>query len=829
MPLPAWQRWIWLVVLLGVAAATAVYYLPALGEGGRAVLYVGTEAVPVLGVLLSLALGRQARRGAWALIAVGLACVTAGDLFWFLITLGGQDAVSPSFADVLYLAEYPFLLLGALRLVHERPARTIVLDAILVVGAATVVAWEFLLRPLVGGPADSELATIVAAAYPIADLALAGVLTGIFFSTGLPSAAVRLLAAGFLVTFVADVLNLRLTLVGLVPDPSPLDAGWLVAMGLMAAAALHPSAAAKTHLMPETPRRWRVGHLALLTTAGLVVPFTLVALEMTGQDPDIPVLVTVWTVMVIVVAYRVAAITSELRGSEATLQTSERNYRTLFESNPQPMWVYDVATLRFLAVNELAVIRYGWTREEFLAMTIADIRPPEDVAVLLRNVAEEQDPIQSSGPWRHRHKDGSTIDVEITSHGLRWEGRDARLVLAMDITERLGLEQQLRQAQKMEAIGRLAGGVAHDFNNLLTAISGYAEVLRADLGEGDPRTADVVEILKAGKRAATLTRQLLAFSRRQVLRPQVMDLNAVVLDTKPMLARLIGEDIHVRTKVAPGPVLVRADPGQIMQVLMNLAVNARDAMPRGGSLSIETGAVSLDETFTRTHSGMRPGDHALLAVTDTGRGMTRETMDHVFEPFFTTKDVGQGTGLGLATVYGIVKQSGGSIWVYSEPGRGATFKIYLPRVTPSGDPSELDASTPVADHVVRTETILLVEDEAAVRGLVTRLLERAGYRALVAATPDEADAIAGAHPGIIDLLITDVVMPGRNGAELAAGLQGARPQMRTLFMSGYTQDAIVHDGVLDPGVAFIGKPFAQAEFLAKVREALDREPEATLR
>jgi two-component system cell cycle sensor histidine kinase/response regulator CckA len=378
----------------------------------------------------------------------------------------------------------------------------------------------------------------------------------------------------------------------------------------------------------------------------------------------------------------------------------------------------------------------------------------------------------------------------------------------------------------MEAIGRLAGGIAHDFNNLLTAISGYAEVLRDDLGPDDPRTADAVEITKASDRAASLTRQLLAFSRRQVLQPQVMDLNSVLMDVQPMLARLIGEDVRVRTRVAPDPVLVRADPGQITQVLMNLAVNARDAMPRGGTLSIETGSIRLDDAFTRTHPGMRPGAHALLTVTDTGRGMDRETMANLFEPFFTTKEVGQGTGLGLATVYGIVKQSGGSIWAYSEPGRGTTFKIYLPAAASADDLTEPAELPPAPDRAVRTETILLVEDEEAVRAFVTRLLDRAGYRALVAATPDEADAIAGAHPGRIDLLVTDVVMPGRNGAELAAGLQVGRPGMRTLFMSGYTEDAIVHDGVLDAGVAFIGKPFAQSAFLAKVRDTLDREPHA---
>ncbi len=816
-------------MLAGVGLASAVYYVPILGVSGRGFVLVVAEAVPVLGVLLSLTLRRPARREAWALIAAGLACAMAGDVARYAITLGGE-AQSPSVADVLFLAEYPFLMLGAIRLVRGWPARTVVLDAILVSGAVAVVGWEFLLRPMAGSVAGIALASVVAGAYPVADVVLAGVLTGIFFSTGLPSAALRLLASGFLLTFAADVIHLRMALVGTNADPSPLDAGALVAMGLMAAAALHPSAATEARVVPEDRRPWRLGHILLLSIAGLVVPLTLGALEMTGQDPDLPVLIAAWSVMVAIVTYRVAGITSELRASEQRLLVSESRYRGLFESNPQPMWVYDVATLRFLAVNELAVARYGWTRPEFLAMTIAEVRPSEDVPALLENIASTREAIQTSGPWRHRRRDGSTLDVEITSHWIRWEGRDARLVLAVDVTERLRLEEQLRQAQKMEAIGRLAGGIAHDFNNLLTAISGYAEVLRDSLGPEDPRVEDVAQIVKAGDRAASLTRQLLAFSRRQVLQPRVLDLSAVVLDLKPLLARLIGDDVQVRTHVAPVPLMVRADPGQIAQVLMNLSVNARDAMPQGGSLSIETAVVSLDESFTRAHSGMHPGSHALLAVTDTGRGMDRETMGHLFEPFFTTKGVGEGTGLGLSTVYGIIKQSGGSIWAYSEPGHGTTFKIYLPiSAGPDGDDlAQPVPATAVPGGAAPTETILLVEDEHAVRNFVTRLLDRAGYHVIVAASPEEADAIAGAHAGQIDLLVTDVVMPGRNGAELAAGLHVRRPEMRTLFMSGYTEDAIVHDGVLDAGVAFIGKPFAPATFLAKVRDALDSEPVAPI-
>lgn len=366
---------------------------------------------------------------------------------------------------------------------------------------------------------------------------------------------------------------------------------------------------------------------------------------------------------------------AERKLAETALRGSEGRYRLLFECNPFPMWVYDVESLAFLAVNEAAVNRYGYSSEEFLSMTIKDIRPLEDVATLLDSLTQGSSGRNESGEWRHRKKDGTTIDVEITSYPLSFAGREARLVLANDITERKQAEdalhrseEQLRQSQKMEAVGKLAGGVAHDFNNLLTAITGHSEMCLRRLKAEDPLYRRVEQIKKAGDRAAALTRQLLAFSRKQILQPEVIDLNQIVVELNKMLQRLIGEDIDLLLGLGPDLGKVKADPNQLGQVLMNLSVNARDAMPKGGKLTIETSNVHLSEEFATNHISVPAGHYVMLAVSDSGCGMDSETQARIFEPFYTTKDVGKGTGLGLSTVYGIVQQSGGSIWVYSEIG-----------------------------------------------------------------------------------------------------------------------------------------------------------------
>jgi len=428
-------------------------------------------------------------------------------------------------------------------------------------------------------------------------------------------------------------------------------------------------------------------------------------------------------------------------------------------------------------------------------------------------------------PYRtqRRRKDGTTVDILTKVVPLKNTASEVVgiVAVAQDLTEVLRLEQQFVLAQKMDAIGQLASGIAHDFNNLLTVINGYSELLLHDLDpEGSVREL-VAEIYNAGQRAGTLTRQLLAFSRQQALEPRAVDLNAVVGDTEKMLRRLVGEDIVFTYKPQPALLTVKVDASGMQQALINLVVNARDAMPHGGSLTIETANVRLDESYGRKHPDVRPGDYALLAVTDTGIGMDEKTKARVFEPFFTTKEPGKGTGLGLATVYGIVKQSGGNIWVYSEEGMGATFKMYLP-VDESHD-------VPIGHHEpVRgqwshgAETVLLVEDEEGVRRAVHSTLERRGYHVLVAASGPEALEIARSHHGPIDLLISDVVMPQMNGRELAKRLVAERPQMAVIFISGYPGDTLQSKGALAAEAVFLPKPFTPLALSTKVREILDR-------
>ena len=422
------------------------------------------------------------------------------------------------------------------------------------------------------------------------------------------------------------------------------------------------------------------------------------------------------------------------------------------------------------------------------------------------------------GELINRRKDGSFYNEEMNVAPIRNERGEVTHFIAtkQDVTRRRQIEHQLRQAQRVEAIGRLAGGVAHDFNNLLTIISGYGQLLRERLGPVEIGLLE--EILKASDRAASLTRQLLAFSRQQLLTPQVLDLNAVVANVEKMLRRLIGEDIELATNLAPDLGRVKADPGQVEQVIMNLVVNSRDAMPDGGKVTVETANVELDENYALTHAGSRPGPYVMLSVIDTGIGMDAETQSHIFEPFFTTKEIGAGTGLGLATVYGVVKQSGGYIWVLSEPGHGATFKIYLPKIEDGVGNIESGAlSSPLAGG---SETILVAEDEEGVRSLVCQTLRSLGYKVLEVRDPYHAVALMEQRAEPIHLLLTDLVMPRMSGKELARHMSAAHPKSKVLYMSGYTDDAVVRHGLLHAGVWFLQKPFTPAALARKVREVL---------
>lgn len=706
------------------------------------------------------------------------------------------------------------------------------------------------------------------------------------------------------------------------------------------------------------PRFGALAALSLLKKSGFDIPFIIISGSI-GEEMAVEAMLagTNDYLMKDNLTRLVPAIERELheaenrsarRQAEKALRESEANYRLLFESNPLPMWVYEIESLTFLAVNNAAIIHYGYSREEFLSMTIEDIRPKEDIAALRERIAQQVDENKYEATiWRHLKKDGSIIDVEITSHTLKFAGKDARIVLANDVTDRISaeealkraekkyrsifenavegifqstpegqfvavnpamvkmlgydsqedlianrtniatqhyvdyvrrdelkemlskndiavgfecevyrkdkskiwtreniravrdengsllyyegsleditehkmLESQLRQSQKLEAIGRLAGGIAHDFNNLLTAITGYSALSLRTLRKEDPLYHNIEEVKKAGDRAAALTRQLLAFSRKQILQPKVINLNTIVEDIDKLLHRLIGEDIELRSALDSDLGATKADPGQIEQVIMNLALNARDAMPEGGKLTIETANIYLGEEYASHHIGIKPGNYVMLAVSDTGCGMDEEVKSHIFEPFFTTKDIGKGTGLGLSTVYGIVKQSEGSIWLYSELGQGTTFKIYLPRVEEEID--RLQKATPLKEITRGTETVLLVEDDEGVRNLARMVLEMNGYKVLEAESGNAAILICEKYKETIHLMLTDVIMPGMSGLELTKQLKITRPEIRVLYMSGYTSNAIVHHGILDDKTNYIQKPFFPDALARKIREVLE--------
>ena len=514
---------------------------------------------------------------------------------------------------------------------------------------------------------------------------------------------------------------------------------------------------------------------------------------------------------------------SQHQKTEEQLRQSEQRYRLLFEDSPLPMEVFDPETLAFLAVNTAAAELYGYSAEEFLHMTVKDIRPPEEVPVILSFLETVKDSETYSGTFVTRHKSGRLITIEARVRTIQFGGRRARLKLVTDITEHKRLETQLRQAQKMEAIGRLAGGVAHDFNNLLTVILGYSDSILHKIDDADPIRAKVSEIHAAGQRAANLTSQLLAFSRKQILQVQTLNVNSVVSNISQMLRRLLGEDIQISLHLDDDLGHIQADPAQLEQVLVNLAVNARDAMPQGGQLVIETRNIELDQQ-SATLQGVPPGQYVLLVVNDTGFGMDEATKAQIFEPFFTTKDVGKGTGLGLSMVLGVVQQSGGTVTVYSEVGLGTTFRIYLPRI----DAVPVEAEPPAESHFVsapnaKGTTILLVEDENQLRTLAREVLREAGYTVLEASNGKEALAIAETLTSPPALLLTDVVMPEMSGLELAQELQKKWPVLAVLYTSGYTDHALLGRSGLRRDMPFLQKPYMPGSLLEQVTEVLDRE------
>ncbi|HXN97886.1 MAG TPA: PAS domain S-box protein [Candidatus Acidoferrales bacterium] len=514
------------------------------------------------------------------------------------------------------------------------------------------------------------------------------------------------------------------------------------------------------------------------------------------------------------------ALAIERKRAEEKVRESEARLRVLVEQLPAVLWTVG-KDLRFTSAMGAGLTRLGLKQNEVVGMSLLEYFETSDQS--FKPIAAHR---------RAMAGDPTTFHVE-------WKGgsyachveplRDANgqlqgaICMALDITDRRQLEEQLRQSQKMEAVGRLAGGIAHDFNNLLMVIQGYADLLADRLAPGDPLRRNAEQIQTASQRATSLTRQLLAFSRKQMLAPKIISIQSIFADMEKILRRLIGEDIQLETSSAPDAGLIKADRSQIEQVILNLAVNARDAMPQGGRLTIETANVDLDASYSRSPAVLAPGKYVMLAVTDNGCGMDAETQTHIFEPFFTTKEKGKGTGLGLATVYGIVKQSGGYVWVYSEPGRGTSFKIYLPRIEDEEGDRGRDRRSDAGAVERGSETILLVEDEKGVRELAREYLEMSGYTVIEAEDGHTALELAAMHAGTIHLLMTDVVMPGISGRELAERVRVIRPKISVLYMSGYTDQAVVHHGILETDAVLLQKPFTMTTLSAKLREILTAE------
>jgi PAS domain S-box-containing protein len=516
--------------------------------------------------------------------------------------------------------------------------------------------------------------------------------------------------------------------------------------------------------------------------------------------------------------------------AQEALGQSEERYRELTDMLPEGVFETDLE-LRILYANQRALEMFGYSGDDLKrGVHSFDMLAPDEVPRARRNFARRMETADFRAvEYRGRKKDGTEFPIFLHLGPIVRDGTAAGFRgVIVDLSdrrraerERSDLEEQLRQSQKLESVGRLAGGIAHDFNNLLTVIGGYGDLLVARLDDADPLHGKAKEIARAAKRASDLTRQLLAFSRRQVLEPELLDLNPVIRDMERMLRRLIGEDVALKTALAGDLWTVSADPGQLGQVVMNLAVNARDAMPSGGTMTIETGNVTLSPEYASGHAGARAGRHVVLTVSDTGHGMTREVLAQVFEPFYTTKERGKGTGLGLSTVYGIVKQSGGCIYGYSEVGIGTTFRIYLPAVDSYAGPldgADEDAEAPGGDEV-----ILLVEDEEGVREFAVGVLNEAGYEVLTAADGEEGLAVAESHATGISLLVTDVVMPRLGGAELAATLADSGRVRRVLYMTGYTEKTAIEGQPLQPGARILSKPFSRGALLRKVRDILDSE------
>ena len=780
------------------------------------------------------------KRRAWRLITIAFFMYFIGNMILAYYELILKQSSDVTWADLPYLCYYPICLVALLTFPLTRAGRsrlTFALDAGTVMLGAAIVVWYLVLRPVALAAGAPSLEAAIMLAYPVSNTVLLFGVIAVLLRRPPEnvSTALKILTLAIFCDMIADFGYSYQRLGNTYFGGQWPDHVYLLGFVLMAVSAHYQfrSATAKQPATPndrleKSPFSW-LPYAAVGVAYGLLLYVTYRFERHYGMEPIVWLTIGAFLITALVVARQIVALRENSRLlAEKAARESEARFVSLVQHSS------DVVTLiggdgKVIYVSPSIERVFGYQPQQLLGLRLRDFLFSDDKQRAIDALAEvAQAPGKTSSiELRARHRDQSWLHIEAVMTNLLHESNIGGIVVnARDVTERKKAEEalhdseeRLRQSQKMEAVGQLAGGVAHDFNNLLAVIIGYADMLLKRLPADDERTIrQLQEIKKAGDRAKSLTRQLLAFSRKQVLQPKVLDLNEVVHDLEKMLGRLIGENIEMRTVLKADPGSVKADPGQIEQVLMNLAVNARDAMPDGGSLTIETDNVELNEGYTQKHRPIEAGSYVMIAVSDSGCGMSAELQSRIFEPFFTTKETGKGTGLGLSTVYGIVKQSGGAVWVYSEPGHGTTFKIYLPRVDEVA--SVVEPRVERSMTLTGTETVLLVEDEEAVRQLAEEVLQSNGYRVLGASNGNEAVIVAEKHDGVINLMVTDVVMPHLGGRELAEKLSVTRPDMRVLYMSGYTDDAIVHHGVLDGRAAFLEKPFAPDALALKVREVL---------
>ena len=850
MQLKSWQSWPrdWGGLLTVFAAVSFVGYVGwiFIVQPPDEQKTLATDlAQPMFSLIMTILAWRASRqpqldarkRRAWQLMTAAFSMYLIGNVTWAYYELIVRLDLSVTWADVPYLMYYPIALAALLTFPLERAGRsrlTFGLDAGTVMLAGAIIIWYLVLRPVAGGEHTSSLELIVTLAYPVCNTVLLFGVIAVLLRRPPRNVRVALgiLSFGIFFDAIADFGYSYQTLSNNYFGGQWPDCFYMLGFVLMAWSAQYQVFRARQPKVKTEPEVEK-SPFSWLPYAAVGLAYALllyVVFRYENRTASVVWLaVGSFLITALVVARQIVALRENSRLlAEKAARESEIRFAALVQHSSDSISVIDhEGQLVYMSPANKSI--FGYDDTELYGTRLREIIHPDDKPRVLNAMERiRNEPAKPRAlEARVQRRDGEWIHVESILTNLLDQPTVGGIVInSRDITERKKAEEalreseeRLRQAQKMEAVGQLAGGVAHDFNNLLAVIIGYADMLLRRVPHDDERVhQQLEEIKKAGNRAKALTSQLLAFSRKQVMQPKVLDLNVVVTDLDKMLRRLIGEHIEMRTVLSDDLGNVKADPGQIEQVLLNLAVNARDAMPNGGSLTIETSNVQLDGGYTQTHRLVEAGSYVMIAVSDSGCGMSQELQSRIFEPFFTTKEKGKGTGLGLATVYGIVKQSSGNIWVYSEVDKGTTFKIYLPRIDEVA--TSIEMAVIATEKLGGTETVLLVEDEEAVRHMAQEILESNGYNVLDASDGNHAMQVAEGYAGAINVMVTDVVMPHLGGRELAEKLSNVRPDMRVLYMSGYTDDAIVHHGVLDGRAAFLEKPFTPDALAMKVREVL---------